>query len=184
MKLEFIGKGIQVSDETKSYVEHKLSGFEKHLSDSGEGEVEVVVTLAFHKHRQRHRADIDVYLKTPGGGTLHAWEESNEMHMSLDLVIDDIQKQLDRLNEKRQETKKRIAREKAKRRLADVKPPKISELVTDEKIPVLKPITVEEAMIILNDENRFFLAFRNAETESLNIIYRKKNGQYGLISDY
>ncbi len=182
MKLEFIGKGIQVSDETKSYVEHKLTTFDKHLSETGEGEVEVVVTLAFHKHRQRHRADIDVYLKTPGGGTLHAWEESNEMYLSLDMVIDDIEKQLDRLNEKRQETKKKIAREKAKSRLANVKPPKVADLITDEKMAVVKPITVEEAIIMLNDENRFFLAFRNADTENLNIIYRKNNGQYGLIS--
>ena len=182
MKLEFIGKGIQVSDETKSYIDHKMTGFEKHLSETEKGEVEVVVTLAYHKHRQRHRADIDVYLKTPGGGTLHAWEESNEMYLSLDMVIDDIEKQLDRLNEKRQETKKKIAREKAKNRLADVKPPKVKNLVTDEKMAVAKPITVEEAIIMLNDENRFFLAFRNADTENLNVIYRKNNGQYGLIS--
>ncbi len=182
MKLEFIGKGIQVSDETKNYVAHKLSGFEKHLSETGQGEVQIVVTLAFHKHRQRHRADVDVYLKTRGGGTLHAWEESNEMYLSLDMVIDDIARQLDRLNEKRQETKKKIAREKAKRRLADVKPPKISELVSDEKLATVKPITVEEAIMMLNDENRFFLAFRNADTENLNVIYRKNNGQYGLIS--
>lgn len=182
MKLEFIGKGIQVSEETKSYIEHKTTGLEKHLSETEKGEVEVVVTLAYHKHRQRHRADIDVYMKTPGGGTLHAWEESNEMYLSLDMVIDDIEKQLDRLNEKRQETKKNIAREKAKSRLADVKPPKVTDLVTDEKIAVVKPITVEEAIIMLNDENRFFLAFRNADTENLNVIYRKNNGQYGLIS--
>src|SRR3990172_1068276 len=78
MKIEFIGKGIDISYDLKSYVEHKLFTFERHLKEVGEGEVEVVVTFTVEKHRHRHRVDIDVYLKTPGGGTLHAWEERKD----------------------------------------------------------------------------------------------------------
>lgn len=79
MKIEFIGKGIDVSEDPKSYVEHRFSTFERHLNEVGEGEGEIVVTITVEKHKQRHRVDIDVYLKTTGGGALHAWEESKDI---------------------------------------------------------------------------------------------------------
>ncbi len=57
MKIEFVGKGIQVSEGLKSYVEHKFSGFERHLKEVGEGGVEVAVIFTVEKHRQYHRVD-------------------------------------------------------------------------------------------------------------------------------
>ncbi|HXG30221.1 MAG TPA: sigma 54 modulation/S30EA ribosomal C-terminal domain-containing protein [Thermodesulfobacteriota bacterium] len=51
-----------------------------------------------------------------------------------------------------------------------------------EKIPIDKPLSVEEALMMLQDEGRFFLPFRNAETGEIGIVYRKKNGKYGLVS--
>ena len=181
MNIELIGKGIDVSEDLRSYVEHKLSSFEQHLREVGEGEVEVVVTFNVEKHRQRHRVDIDVYLKTPGGGTLHAWEESNDIYRSLEFTLDDIERQLNRLKERRLERRKESAREKAKSHTEEVSPLPL-ELVVEEKFPILKPLSVEEALMVLQDEGRFFLPFRNAETEEINVIYRKKSGKYGLIS--
>jgi putative sigma-54 modulation protein len=183
MKIEFIGKGIDISDEIKSYVEHKFSTFERHLKEAGEGEVEVIVTFTVEKHRQRHRVDIDVYLKTPGGGALHAWEESNDIYMSLEFALEDIERQLHRLKERRLEQRKEIAREKEKEKsLSQESPTTPLDLVVEEKLPVDKPLNVEEALYVLQDEGRFFLPFVNAETGQINIVYRKKSGKYGLIS--
>ncbi len=67
MKLEFIGKGIDLSEDIKSVAEHRLSKFERHLKEVGEGEVEIIVTFNVQEHRKRHRVDIDVYLKTQVG---------------------------------------------------------------------------------------------------------------------
>lgn len=180
-KIEFIGKGIDVSEDLKSYVEHRFSTFERHLKEVGEGEVEIVVTFIVEKHRQRHRVDIDVYLKTPGGGALHAWEESKDIHISLEFALDDIERQLNRLKERRLEQRKEIAREKAKGLTEEVFLP-LSELIVEEKINAAKPLNVEEALMTLQDEGRFFLVFRNAETGGINVIYRKKSGKYGFIS--
>ncbi len=180
MNIEFIGKGIDISEDLKSYVEHKLSTFKRHLREVGEGEVEVVVTFTVEKHRQRHRVDIDVYLKTPRGGTLHAWEESNDTYMSLEFVLDDIERQLNRLKERRLERRKESAREKAKSHFEGV--PITSPQLIEEKLTIAKPITVEEALMTLQDERMFFLAFRNAATGEINVIYRKKGGNYGLVS--
>jgi putative sigma-54 modulation protein len=181
MKIEFIGKGIDVSEDLKSYVEHKLFTFERHLKEVGEGEVEVVVTFTVVKHRHRHRVDIDVYLKTAGGGTLHAWEESKDIHMSLEFALDDIERQLNRLKERRIEQRKEISREKEKSHAEEL-PSSILDLIAEERFPIAKPLSVEEALTILQDEGRFFLPFRNAETGEVNIIYRKKSRKYGLMS--
>lgn len=181
MNIEFIGKGIEISEDLRSYAENKLSTFNSHLKEVGEGEVEVIVTFNVEKHRKRHRVDIDVYLKTPGGGALHAWEESNDVYMSLEFVIDDIERQLTRLKERRIEQRKAIAREKEKS-LKGTAQSTPSGLITEEKLSIAKPLTAEEALMLLQQEGRFFLVFNNAETGGLGVIYRKKSGQYGLVS--
>ncbi len=102
------------------------------------------------------------------------------MFMSLEFALDDIDKQLNRLKERRLEIRKEIAREKAKSR--EEIPPSLSEILVEEKLSIAKPLDVEEALMILQDENRYFLVFRNSSTGELNVIYRKKTGKYGLIA--
>ncbi|MDA2919280.1 ribosome-associated translation inhibitor RaiA [Desulfobacterota bacterium AH_259_B03_O07] len=181
MNIEFVGKGIDISEDLKSYAEHKLSSFKSHLKEVGEGDVEVIVTFNIEKHRERHRVDIDVYLKTPGGGALHAWEESKDTYMSLEFAIDDIEKQLNRLKERRIEQRKEVAREKAKSLEEEFKSSP-GDLITEERLPIAKPLTVDEALMVLQDQGRFFLVFRNADTGDIGVIYRKKSGKYGLVS--
>jgi putative sigma-54 modulation protein len=181
MKIELIGKGIDISEDIRSMTEHGLKKLERRLKEIGEGEVEAVVTFTVEKHRERHRVDIDLYLKTPGGGALHAWEESNDTFMSLEFTLDDIDKQLNRLKERRIEIRKDIAREKAKRR-AEERPQREAGLITEERLSIEEPLTPEEALSVLQDEDRFFLVFRNKDTGDLNVVYRKKSGKYGLIA--
>jgi len=85
------------------------------------------------------------------------------------------------LKERRLEHRKEIARERAKSLTEEVSFP-LSELIMEEKIEAAKPLNVEEALMILQDEWRFFLVFRIAETGDINVIYRKKSGKYGFIS--
>jgi putative sigma-54 modulation protein len=101
--------------------------------------------------------------------------------MSLEFTLDDIDKQLNRLKERRIEVRKDIAREKAKRRNEEP-PVREAGLVSEEKLSIEKPLTVEEALMVLQDEDRFFLVFRNKDSGDLNVIYRKKSGKYGLIT--
>lgn len=181
MNIEYIGKGVDVSEDLKSITEHRFKTFERHIKELGEGEVDVVVTFNVEKHRQRHRVDIDVYLKTPGGGALHAWEESNDTYMSLEFVLDDIDRQLHRLKDRRLEVRREIAREKAKNRIEEPPAEESPGFITEEKLTIAKPLSVEEALMVLQEQDRFFLVFRNKESGTLNVIYRKKAGNYGLI---
>ena len=181
MQIEFKSKGIEISEDLKDYTEHKLSTFGGHLKEVGEGEVEVIVTFTVEKHRQRHRVDIDVYLKTPGGGTLHAWEESNDLYISLEFAIDDIERQLNRLKERRIEQRREIARERAKAHSESSESSSSGQVIA-ETLSIAKPLSVEEALMVLEDQGRFFLVFNNAGTGRIGVLYRKKSGRYGLVS--
>lgn len=182
MNIELVARGIEISDEMRAFVEHKLSGFERRVSDLGEGEVEVIITFNVEKTGNRNRVDMDVYLKTRGGGALHAWEESEDIFKSLEFTADDIIRQLDRLKERRLETRKQIQREKERSKAETAAaPPFEAELVVEETFTIKKPMTVDDAAIILLNEGRFFFPFRNAENDEINVLYRKNNGTFGLI---
>ena len=188
MKLSYIGHGIDVSEGLKSFVEHKLSRLERHLREvdrGGEGEVKVAVTFTVEEHRKLYCVDIDVYLETPGGGSLHASEESNDIYRSLEFALDDIDKQLGKLKDRRLEKRRESARGKEGEKeetLTEGAYMSPYDRIVEEKLHIAKPLSVEEALMILQDRGDFFLAFRNAETGEINVIYRKKNGEYGHIS--
>lgn len=184
MNIDMVAKGMELSDDLKSYVNHKLVGFERHLKEVGEGEVDVVITFTVEKHGSRHRVDINVYLKTPGGGSLHAWEESNDTYKSLEFAIDDVERQLNRLKERRLEQRRERQRAKQRNQTTGIPSAERDDMegVIEEKLPVMKPMTVEDASVILLSEERFFFPFRNATTGEINVIYRKTNGSFGLIA--
>jgi len=184
MKIDLVAKGMELTDHLKSYVERKFEPFRRHLKEVGEGGVDIVVTFTVEKRGSRNRVDIDVYLKIPGGGELHAWEESDDCYKSLEFAIDDVERQLNRLKDRRLEQRRERQREKAKSQNEAHNPPNTEEpeKFVEERLPIMKPMSVEDASIILVSEGRYFFPFRNSASGEVNVIYRKKNGSYGLIS--
>lgn len=185
MKIEHVGKNIQVTDFIKDYAEHKLEKLKPYLKDIdiSEDSVIVKITYDFEKHRHRNRVDIDIYFNTPGGGVIHAWEESNDLYAAIDFVIDEVERQLVRLKARRVEERRRLAKLKEQERRTAVEEESIKKpLITLEPLPIEKPMTVDDARLLLEEMGSFFLPFRNAETGEINVIYRKKAGNYGLIA--
>ncbi len=185
MKIEHIGKNIEVTDFIRDYTEHKLERLKPYLKDVdvSEDSVLVKVTYTFEQHRHRNRVDIDIYFNTPGGGVIHAWEESNDLYSAIDFVIDEVERQLVRLKSRRLEERRRLAKLKELERTAVREQPSIERpLIVEEPLPIEKPMTVDDARMLLEEMGAFFLPFRNAETGEINVIYRKKAGNYGLIS--
>ncbi|GAB6072836.1 ribosome-associated translation inhibitor RaiA [Venenivibrio stagnispumantis] len=184
MQIEHVGKNIDVTDFIKAYTEHRLERIKRYIKDLdvSEDSVRVRVVYDFEKHRHRNRVDIDIYFNTPGGGVIHAWEESNDLYSAIDFAMDEVERQLIRLKSRRVEEKRRAAKlESLKEHTAET--PSIERpLITLEPLPVEKPMTVEDARLLLEEMGTFFLPFRNAETGEINVIYRKKAGNYGLIA--
>ncbi|NPA54356.1 MAG: ribosome-associated translation inhibitor RaiA [Aquificae bacterium] len=184
MRIEHVGKNIEVTDFIKNYTEHKLERLKPYLKDIdvADDSVQVRVTYNFEPHRHRNRVDIDIYFNTPGGGVIHAWEESNDLYSAIDFVIDEVERQLVRLKARRKEERRRLAKLKElERRMLTEEPSIERALIVEEPMPLEKPLTVDDARMLLEEMGAFFLPFRNAETGEINVIYRKKAGNYGLI---
>ncbi len=194
MNIEFIGKGIDWTDAMKSFVESKLERFTRFLREAEEDQVEVIVTISSSRAKQKdvptdsrptyYRVDVDIYLKTWGGGAVHAWEEDVDVFSALDKVLDEVERQIIKLKQRRLEIRRVGAKEKEKQHMAQVIPTEERErpLVVEEDLILEKPMSLEDALLELQTTGIYFLPFLDANTGTLRIIYRKRGGNFGVIN--
>ena len=173
--MQFIisGKNINVTEGLRSAVLEKLGKgkLEKYFTP----DTEVHVTLSVEKDRQKIEVTIPVK-----GNIIRAEQVSNDMYASIDLVEDVIERQL----------------RKYKRKLAEHKQAEVAfsksfleeEIPEEEKIVIfrnkkfeMKPMDAEEACVQMELLGHSFFAFRNSETDEINVVYKRKGNTYGLI---
>lgn len=172
MQLIISGKNINVTDGLRSAVEDKLSKLERYFTP----ETEVHVTLSVEKERQKIEVTIPVK-----GNIIRAEQVSNDMYASIDLVEDVIERQLKKYKRKLAEHKQASAAFNA----AFLDDAGMDE---EEKITILrtkkfemKPMDAEEACVQMELLGHTFFAFRNANTDEINVVYKRKGNSYGLI---
>lgn len=165
------GKNIEITPSLKEYVEKRIGKITKYFS--AVGEISVVLTV----EKGRHIVEVTV----PVNGMLLRGEESTaDMYTSIDLVIEKLEKQIEKYKTKL--TKKLRANVFKGDLVKDV-----SEAVSEDfkivktKRFAVKPMNVEEAIMQMNLINHDFFVFSNADTEEVNVVYRRKDGNYGLI---
>ena len=176
MQIDFTGRGTEVPEEIKGLAERKLSKLQKVLR----GISHVHVILIADKHRQI----AEVSVQAPHLSWTAA-EESGDLGGSLATVIEKLTRQAQRHTGKLRERKRRGAA-RTTALWAGVMPSGDSR---GEGLPriirsrrfVPKPMTVEEAMLEVNTSDDGFLVFRDAATERMNVLYRRKDGNLGLI---
>jgi len=167
MVISVRGKNIDVTNALKEYVEKKLAKLEKYLDLS-----EAQVTLAVEKGTHKVEVTIPV-----NGMILRGEEETGDMYASIDLVVEKLEKQINKYK----------ARFNKKARIEGKVPqPAEDENYEEPKIMktkrfAVKPMPVEEAIMQMNMLGHSFFVFSNAETEEVNVLYRRKDGNYGLI---
>ncbi|HIC96962.1 MAG TPA: ribosome-associated translation inhibitor RaiA [Aquificaceae bacterium] len=191
MNVEFRGVDVQITDAMRSFIEGKLRRFDRYLREAGEDEVEVVVSVSAVRSRHKdyagdsrpiiYRVDMHMYLRTLPHGSLHAWEEDTDVFTALDQVLDEIERQLIKLKQRRLELRRVSAKIKERMHEPEVLPPEKPPII-EEELVVEKPLSVEDALFELQQRGIFFLPFINADTGELNIIYRKRGESYGLIT--
>ncbi len=168
-------KNIDPSENLKSYVSDKLNRFDKYLDNPGEANV----VLSIEKFR--HIAEISL-----SGDRLvvNAKEETNDMYSAIDMALDKLEKQIKKSKQKSRERKGRLKSKGIDKNIVE------EELAIEKdeqtfQIEVknidFKPMDVEEAVMQLDLENNNFLVFTNARTELINVLYRRKDGNLGLI---
>jgi putative sigma-54 modulation protein len=163
-------KNLQPSDALKSYVSEKLKRMEKYFS----GPAEANVVLSIEKFR--HSAEINI---AGDRMTINGKEETEEMYSAIDMVLDKLEVQI-----KKSKQKSREYRPKAKSGIQESEPA-MDEDGEQPRVHVrhieYKPMDVDEAVMQMDLVNYNFLVFTNARTDAVNVLYRQKDGNYGLI---
>ena len=169
-------KNIEPSDNLKSYVTNKLEKFDKLLDNPAEANVVLSV------EKIRHITEI----KLIGDRlSLNCREESNDMYSSIDLALDKLEKQLKKNKQKIRKHRQGPRGELKEMSMAEAKNPDTVEENPNPRIRVqnidYKPMDIEEAGMQLELTPDNFLVFTNARTNQINVIYRRNDGDLGLI---
>ena len=171
MRYIISGKNIDVTEGLRNAVYDKIGRLEKYFTP----ETEVHVT--FNVEKERQIIEVTIPMK---GNIIRAEQESDDMYVSIDLVVDIIDRQLKRYKTKLAEKKQSSEYFKAEY-LED-------EDLDDEEIRIIrskrfavKPMDPEEACVQMELLGHTFFVFRNSDTDEVNVVYKRKDGAYGLI---
>lgn len=176
MNIEFVGRNYQLDDKIRRHTEDKLAKMTRFLEEP----VDVRVTLEVHKHRQV--ADVHVNHKL---GVVQAREEAADMYDAINAVVDTASKQARRNHKKVTGRKRRAgngpqpwALETVEAEEGESGEPRIIR----QRISSVKPMSVEEAALQLDESNNEFIVFRDAASEKVSVLYRRRDNNYGLIA--
>lgn len=173
MKITIRGKNIEVTEGLRDYVEKKLVKLTRYFDHIHEAQVTVFT------ERGSYVAEVTVPLNSM---ILRGEEGSGEnLYAAVDLVVEKLEKQI-------QKHRTRLYRRFRNQGLKDLIAALGEENKKEEEPKVvrtkrfaIKPMTVEEAVLQMNLLGHDFFVFSNAETEQVNVLYRRKDGNYGLI---
>ena len=176
MKLQVRGKNLDVTPSLKGYAQEKLGKLEKHLNDSARLELELAVERN-PSISDNQVAEATIWTKGP---IIRAREASTDMKASIDLLVDKLERQAQRLRQKRRRSTSRNH---------GAAPEDVRPVVPDEDEPVIvktkqfavKPMGPEEAVLQLELIGHDFFVFLNSETFEVNVVYRRRDRNYGLI---
>jgi putative sigma-54 modulation protein len=175
VRLQVKGKNVEVTDSIRRYAEEKLGKLERQLADPTRVELELAVERN-PSISANHVAEATIWTKGP---VLRAREASADHKASIDQLVDKLERQVKRYREKRRRHRGGPAPHGA---VADNALPVESEphIVKSKRFPV-KPMNPEEAVLQLELVGHDFFVFQNAETMEVNVVYRRRDGSYGLI---
>lgn len=173
MKVTVSGKNVTVTNPLKEYAEKKLGKIGKFF----EGDIEAQVTLNVEK--DRHIVEVTIPVN---GMILRAETETHDMYSSIDLVVDKLEKQIEKYKAKfiRSLRKTPIKFNASGESLDIIKTEDQPKIVRVKKFAI-KPMDVEEAVMQMELLGHDFFVFSNADTNEVNVVYKRKEGNYGLI---
>ena len=175
MQLQVKGKNVEVSDSIREYAREKLAKLERQLHDATRVELELAVERN-PSIAASHVAEATIWTKGP---VLRARESSADARASIDQLVEKLERQVKRYREKR---RRRPARSDGNARAA---PPAAAgegqPSITKTKQFAVKPMSAEEAVLQLELVGHDFFVFKNADSGEVNVVYKRRDGDYGLI---
>lgn len=178
MQITVTARSMDITDALKTYAENRVQRITRH-SDFPIIEVHVILSI----EKYRHFAEINLVGKNID---IHGKEETTDMYMAIDKVVDKVEKQL-------KKRKDRFIALKAKQREKELNQPKKNALEGPtnqqqaDKIQIVKtrsaakPMSAQEAAMQIDTLGKDFLLFYNSETDEFNVIYKSKDGIFSLV---
>jgi putative sigma-54 modulation protein len=174
VQLQVKGRGLEISDSVREYAQRKLGKLERQLPDP-----RIELELAVERNPSiaaNHVAEATVWTNGP---VIRARESSVDLKASIDQLVDKLERQVKRYRQQG----------KSRRRRARSNDDQPGIATSSEEVPVIvktkqfavKPMTAEEAVLQLELIGHDFFVFRNAESDEINVLYRRRDGNYGLI---
>ncbi len=180
MQTNITFRNLDATEAIKSYAREKVDRVNKYLDRASEAHV----VLALERHL--HHADITIHA---GPFFLRGKEKSEDMYASIDLAMDKIERQLKRYKEKLKSHRAQphhgeVAAVRVRHDVVNLEGPEQPDakpqIIRTNEFNV-KPMSVEEAVMQMDLIHNDFLVFQNAVSQEVNVVYRRKDGNYGLI---
>ena len=171
MKFIIIGKNIEVTQGLRKSVQNKLGKLERYFTP----DTEIHVTLSVQKGRQKIEVTIPVK-----GNIIRSEQVSNDMYVSIDLVEEVIERQLKKYKNKIVDQKQAAGNFQQEFIEKEVEDEEEIKIIRTKRFG-MKPMYPEDACIQMELLGHNFFVFQNAETEEVNVVYKRKGNTYGLI---
>ncbi len=172
MKYNIRGNKIEVTEAINDYITSKVSKLEKYLDDNDKVEAKALIST----RGKDQKVEVTIW---SGKYNIRAEEVNPDLYAAIDLVVDKLERQFKKYRGKL--TSKRVQKE-------DFPSVEIEEYFEDEEKSIvrrkevyLKPIDEEEAITQMELLGHSFFVFKNVDTNKINVVYKRNDGDYGVI---
>ena len=172
MKYNIRGNKIDVTEAISDYIKNKVSKLEKYLDDNDEVEAKAIVSA---KGRNQ-KVEITIW---SGKYNIRAEVVNPDLYSAIDLVIDKLERQFKKYRGKLSNKKNKVNVEATIDAYFEV--PESTETIVRRKKIFLKPIDEEEAITQMELLGHTFFVFKNVDTDKINVVYKRNDGDYGII---
>ncbi len=175
------GKHMDVTPALRTYAETKVSKLTRYFDHVQEAQV----VLSVERRKDLGKAQVVEVTVRGDGIVLRGEEASSDMYASVDLVVRKLKKQIEKYRSKfilkrRIDASRRKASLISAAEAAQRASPREPRIVRTKRF-AMKPMTSEDAVLQMELLGHAFFVFRNAETMEVNVVYKRKDGQYGVI---
>ena len=173
MRITILGKNFEISDYLREMVEKKMGKLDRYFTKDSEAQVTLSV------EHNAHVAEVTIPYE---GGVIRAEESTSDMYASVDNVLDKLEKQLLRYRTKvGKNLRSSTIRSDFFEQIEDNEEKDNEPKIVKVKKFAIKPMDEEEAMLQIEMLGHSFYVFENSQTGDINVLYKRKDGNYGLI---
>lgn len=172
MNIKVTGRNIEITDAIRDYVEKRVERLEKF--EGKNTEINAVCSV------EREEQIVEMQVKYDGE-FIRIEERNEDLYASIDLALDKVERQMRKEKEKRSDRSKNVSFKEKFLNVFNHAEVENSGEITKTKCYEIKPITVEDAKLKLEENGDMFLVFVNAENNQVNVIYQRGDGSFGIV---